>query len=49
MEFVPPRFYYLFNDKTFNIDDYEMTNIFKMLDHLLTNMIYIAGYRNQET
>ena len=28
-----------FIDKTYSFDDYEMTNVFNMLDDLFTNMI----------
>ena len=40
MEFVRPKFNYFFISKTYSIDGCEMTNVFNMLDHLLTNMIY---------
>ena len=35
-------FYYFFIGKRHRIDDYEITNVFNMLDVLLTNMNYTA-------
>ena len=32
-------------DKTYSDDDFEMTNIFNMPDHLLTNINYTAIQR----
>ena len=36
------NFYYFFIVKIFSIDNYEMTNVFNMLDYLLTNINYTA-------
>ena len=38
MEFVPPKCYYFFIGKTYSIDNYEMTNVLNMLDHVSTNI-----------
>ena len=32
--------YYLFIGKIFCIDDYEMTDVLNILNHLLINMVY---------
>ena len=45
VEFAPPKCYYIFIGKTYTIDNYQMTNVFNMLDHLLTNIIYISIQR----
>ena len=33
---------FFFIRKKYNIDEFEMTNVFNMLNHLLTNMNYIV-------
>lgn len=40
VEIVPSKFYYFFIDKICSINNYEMANVFKMLDHLLKNINY---------
>ena len=42
MEFVPPKYYYFFIEKSYCIDNYEMANAFNMFYHLLTNTNYTA-------
>ena len=40
---MPPKFYQFFISKTYiTINNYEMTNAFYMLNHLLTNIYYTA-------
>ena len=38
MKFGLPKFFHFFFDKTYSVDNYEMTNVFNILDHLLTNI-----------
>ena len=45
MEFVPPKFYYFFISPKFSIDNYEMTNVFNMLDFL--NYTAIETYKSE--
>ena len=39
---MPQNCYCFVIGKTYSIDDHEMTNVFNMLDHALTNMIYVV-------
>ena len=39
---MPPKFYYSFIGKTCCFNNYEMTNVFNMLDDLLTIINYTA-------
>ena len=38
--------YYFFIGKIYSIDNYEMTNIFNMLDYLSANINYVYKHRN---
>ena len=38
--YLMTKCYYLFIGKIFCIDDYEMTDVLNILNHLLINMVY---------